>query len=101
MEYRREPRFQIDQPLTVTSFGNDASPIAGRLANFSARGVQLILDHELPMDSDVKIEWEGTLLLGEVVYCRPQGPGYLVGVALEEALFDTHAVAEMSEDRQR
>ena len=95
MEYRSEPRYEIDQPLMVTDLRVGLGPFLGRLVNLSARGVQVILNWELAVSSEVKIEWDGTLLLGAVVYCKPQGGEYSIGVALEHAVYDTHLLTEI------
>jgi hypothetical protein len=92
MDYRRGPRFEVDQPVNVTNL-EDRTPFPGKLANFSANGVRLILDRKIPIGSIVKVEWGGTLLLGEVVYCQDEGTDFYIGLELEDAIYDTEALA--------
>ncbi|MGA2262813.1 MAG: PilZ domain-containing protein [Acidobacteriota bacterium] len=98
MEYhRREPRFEIDQPVTVTNLNRAGMPMLGHLVNFSAIGTRLILDQQIPPGTMVKIEWGGTILLGEIIYCFQQGKEFAVGLELEDALYEREMVASMAE----
>ncbi|MBZ5497322.1 MAG: PilZ domain-containing protein [Acidobacteriia bacterium] len=94
---RREPRFEIDQPVTVTNLEQPGIPQLGRLANFSAKGTRMILAHELTPGTMVKVEWGGTVLLGEIIYCAPHGSEFAVGLELEDVLYEKHMFASMSE----
>jgi hypothetical protein len=98
MEYRREPRFETNQAVIVTNL-DCRSCFQGHLVNFSSQGVRLLLSQELGPGTAVKVQWPGTLLLGEVVYCRPGEGGYFAGLQLEDALFDTEALAAMTGER--
>ncbi len=98
MEYRRrEPRFDILQPVTVTNLDRAGMPLLGHLVNFSATGTRLILDQEIRPGAMVKIEWGGTILLGEIIYCFQQGKEFAVGLELEDALYEREMVASMAE----
>jgi hypothetical protein len=99
MDYRRGPRFEVDQPVNVTNL-EDRTPFPGKLADFSANGVRLILDRKIPLGSIVKVEWGGTLLLGEVVYCQVQDAEFSVGLELEDAIYDTEALANQMRPRR-
>ena len=63
--------------------------VKGRLANLSAHGISLILNCELPPGSAVKVEWGSTVLKGELIYCQPHGQEFLVGLKVEEPVYDT------------
>jgi len=89
MDSRQEPRFAADQPVTVTNLGAACSSVAATIVNFSARGLRLCLCEELPVGSLVKVEWGTTLLLGQIIYCKPEGEAYSAGMELEEAVYDT------------
>ncbi len=98
MEYRRrEPRFEIDQPVSVKNLEQPDIVVAGRLANFSASGIRLMLERELSLGTMVKVEWGGTILLGEIIYCSPQGAEFAVGLQLEDALYDAEGLCSMSD----
>ncbi len=92
---RRDPRFEIDQPVTVTNLHQPQSSVLGRLVNFSANGTRLLLEQEMKPGTMVKVEWGGTLLLGEIVYCTPQNSEFAAGLALEDAVYDTLVLASM------
>jgi len=98
MEYRRrEPRFVIDQPVTVRDLEHPGPPVLGRLVNFSAQGTRLILEQEISPGAMVKVEWGGTMLLGEIIYCAPEGAEFAAGLELEDALYETEVLASMPE----
>ena len=99
MEYRRDPRFQTNQPVSVTDLENSSSPQPGLLVDFSNLGVRLFVPCSLSPGTAVKVEWAGTLLLGEVIYCRPADEGFQAGLRLEDALYDTDALAAMLVER--
>ncbi len=99
MEYRHHPRFQTNQPVSVTDLENSSSPQPGLLADFSDQGISLRVPCRLSPGTAVKVEWAGTLLLGEVIYCRPAGEGFQAGLRLEDALYDTEALAAMVVER--
>ena len=67
--------------------------MTGHLKNFSASGTRLLLDREIRPGAMVKVEWGGTILLGEIIYCRPEGSKFAVGLELEDALYETEEVA--------
>jgi hypothetical protein len=90
---RREPRFEIDQPVSVTNLEQRDIILNGRLANFSANGTCLILAQNLRPETMVKVEWGGTMLLGEIIYCTPQGSEFAAGLELEDALYETEMPA--------
>ena len=98
MEYRRrETRFEIDQPVTVSNLEHRGVSLRGRLANFSASGIRLILSHRLDPGTMIKVEWGNTMLLGEIIYCSAEGSEFAVGLELEDALYETDSLAALAE----
>ena len=98
MEYRRrEPRFEIDQPVTVKNLENPGMPLLGRLVNFSAKGTRLILEGGIDPGTMVKVEWGGTVLLGEIIYCWAEGSEFAVGLELEDVLYEQEMIASMAQ----
>jgi hypothetical protein len=98
MEYRRrEPRFEIDQLVTITNLDRPDRPIGGRIANFSASGTRLVMQEELNRGTMVKVEWGTTVLLGEIIYCCRQGSEFAVGLELEDALYEKEEVASINQ----
>ena len=87
MDSRKEPRLETEQEVTVTLLGTPEIALAGRVVNLSGKGLCLATGRELPPGGALKVELADCLLLGEVVYSRAVEGGYLVGVALEQALY--------------
>jgi hypothetical protein len=101
MESRREPRFAINQTVHITNLGVPGDPISGKIVNISARGIRLLLDNEIAIGTIIKVEWATTLLLGQIIYCIPEGKQYSVGMELEEAVYDTHLFLTQSEHKSK
>jgi len=71
----------------------DAPAIRGEILNISEGGIQIWLNQALGYASLVRIEYDDNLLLGEVVYCRQERAGWLVGINVEHALLGLNALA--------
>jgi hypothetical protein len=98
MEYRRrEPRFETDQLVSVTNLEQPGLPVLGRLVNFSARGTKMRLSSEIRPGTMVKVDLGGTILLGEIIYCKSQGQEFAAGMELEDALYERELLESMSE----
>ena len=63
--------------------------IRARLANLSVHGLSLILDKKLHVGSMVRVEWGTDAFVGEVVYCRVHGKEIMVGLKVEESVYET------------
>jgi hypothetical protein len=96
MEQRSEPRLDENRPVRVTVLREPQRELAGRIENISGRGMRVVVDAPIAGRAPVKLEWDGTLLLGEVCYCERAPGGYGVGLQLEHALFDTHELARLA-----
>ena len=97
MDSRQEPRFEIDQEISVTLLGESEVVIPARIVNFSAKGIGLISSHPLPPGGALKIELADTLILGEVIYCRSDGSRYHAGIIMDQALYNTRGLAAFAE----
>jgi hypothetical protein len=98
MDDRRHiPRFDIDQPVSVKRLDLPGPFIPGRLVNFSAQGTRMILEAKVPPGALVRVEWGGTVLLGEVIYCNAEGNEFAAGLELEDAIYDPWPLGEASE----
>ena len=86
MNQRREPRFQIEQFLWITVFGEPDLRMPARIKNVSPRGIGLQLEGPVAAGSALKFELDDSLLLGEVIYCRDDGDSFYAGVELEQML---------------
>jgi hypothetical protein len=86
MDKRCEPRFAVDQSVTITTLGEHRSRQAAKVRNSSGSGLGLVVDTEIAVGTAVRIEWDDAILLGEAMYTRPLDNGHFVGVQLEQML---------------
>jgi hypothetical protein len=99
MNQRREPRFEANQPIWITLFGEPDIRLPARIKNVSLRGIGLELQGPVAIGTALKFEVDDSLILGEVIYCRQveascdEGSFY-VGVELEQALRGLGDLAE-------
>jgi len=87
---------EADTPVDVTLLGECETKLSGRITNYSNYGLDLTLDQRVPIGAAIKVEWNHTLLLGEVVHCRQEGDGFTVGLELEHALYNTAELARLA-----
>jgi hypothetical protein len=91
MNQRRETRVPADhvvtdQSVAVTLFGEPDIRLRGRVRNISGRGIGLEMEVPVAAGTALKVELDDALLLGEVIYCRPNESVFYVGVELEHSL---------------
>jgi hypothetical protein len=96
MDARNELRIEADQPVRITVLDESEAEFAGRIVNYSPKGMGLLLDRPIRLEAPVKIVWANQLLLGEVCYCRGEGTAYSAGVSLMHALHNTGELAELA-----
>jgi len=60
-----------------------------RLADLSVHGLSLIIREKLPVAAIVKVEWGSSTFLGELVYCETQGEEFLIGLKVEDSVYET------------
>jgi len=73
----------------LTSSDLPGSSSKARLADLSVHGLSLILNAELPVGSLVRVEWGSVTFMGELVYCQPHGDEFLVGLKVDDAVYET------------
>jgi hypothetical protein len=86
MKERREPRFEVNQSIWITLFGDPDIQLPARVKNVSGRGLGLELEGPVATGAALKLELDDTLLLGEVIYCRKDASCYYIGVEIEQSL---------------
>ena len=86
MDLRSEPRFPTDEPVRVTVLGGTKFEANGRIVNVSGRGMRLRINARVPVGAAIRVDVDGSLLLGEVAYCQADGEFFAVGLQLEQAL---------------
>ena len=81
---RQTPRQRLSQS-SVVSLLETGQVFHGEMRNLSEGGTQILLHEQLRVASLVKIEYADRFFLGEVVYCRKEQAGWLLGIRLERA----------------
>ena len=94
-EQRNERREQLYVSAKLTLIGSSRQVLYGEIRNISQGGTQISLSQPVPSFTLVKIEYNDSLLLGEVVYCQRDQSGWLVGVRVEHGLVGLEALAEV------
>jgi len=94
MNERRRPRFEANQSVWVTLFGEPDIRLPARIRNVSERGIGLELHGPVATGTALKFEIDDSLILGEVIYCREDEGSFYVGVELEQALCGLGALAK-------
>jgi len=87
MDQRREPRFVVNQIVTATVLGPYPRTETATVQNASGRGVALVLKAPVEVGAPLKIEFGDAMALGEAVHCHSMAQGYLIGIALDQALY--------------
>lgn len=86
MEKRRAPRFSAELPVAVTVLGEQELRCQGVVKNASGVGVGIEFPAFVAPGAAIKIELDNCLFLGEVVFCRPSGDAYFLGIQIDQAL---------------
>ena len=73
-------------------------PIPVEIADISGRGLRLRAAIAFAPGTLVRIDWNKTMLLGEVCYSQPEGQGFALGLRLEHSLLHTESLERL---RQR
>jgi hypothetical protein len=97
MERRREPRLEIETPATLSRLDTPARPISAVVVNVSGLGLALRTPYPMPSHTPARLDWNGGLLLGEVVYSRREGAGFTLGVSIRHSLHDLAGLAAACE----
>jgi len=89
MNRRSRTRFKTDLTVDVICSDIPGGSTKARLANLSVHGLSLILDKKLHTGSLARVEWAGGSFVGEVVYCQSHGREILVGLKVEDSVYET------------
>jgi hypothetical protein len=96
MDLRSQLRLEADEPVHVTVLGEGEAQLLGRITNYSANGMAIVVGSKVSIGAAVKVEWTDTLLLGEVCYCRRVGEGFAIGLRLEHVVHNTSELARLA-----
>ncbi|MBZ5581747.1 MAG: hypothetical protein LAQ30_05980 [Acidobacteriia bacterium] len=86
MQSCREPRFACYEDVVVAFPDGSETPRPARVTNTSPMGVTLEMNGPAPLGTRLRIEFPGTVAVGEAISCRPAPGAYYIGVRLEQAL---------------
>jgi hypothetical protein len=89
MNRRSRTRFKTDLTASVTCSDLPGSSVLARLADLSVHGLSLILDKKLTVGAQAKVEWGTVTFVGEVVYCKPHGKEVIVGLKVDDPVYET------------
>ena len=107
MEYRSEQRVSgtnlpVATQVRLTILGDgtgEETTLKASVGNLSGRGVRLLLDRPLALDTAVRVDFQhdedGALLLGEVVYCVQEGNHFAIGLELHHSLVHLTSLHEL------
>ena len=89
MNRRNRTRFRTDLTVNVGCADLQTGSCKARLADLSVHGLSLILKEKLPVGSIVRVQWGTVTFMGELVYCQPRGQEFLVGLKVEDSVYET------------
>lgn len=67
-------------------------PIPVEIADISGRGLRVLAAVSFAPGTLVRIDWNRTMLLGEVCYAQPDGARFALGLRLEHSLLHTESL---------
>jgi hypothetical protein len=89
MNRRSRTRFRTDLTVNVTCPDLPDGVAKARLANLSVHGLSLILGKKLHVGSLARVEWSSVTFVGEVIYCKPHGQEIIVGLKVDDSVYET------------
>ncbi|MBP1622792.1 MAG: hypothetical protein H6Q07_812 [Acidobacteria bacterium] len=89
MNRRSRTRFKTDLTVNVACSDLPGKSARARLANLSVHGLSLILNKKLNVGSLAKVDWGTVTFMGEVVYCKPHGKEVIVGLKVDDPVYET------------
>jgi len=90
---RAESRFRVDSPAIITTLAEPFKNATGRLIDVSKSGMRVATRSPFPVGAGVKIQFQDSLVLGEVVRCSAEDAEFVLGISIENAFFGGRASA--------
>ena len=97
MEKRKEVRYPVHRPVKLTVLGDHPAELDAYMSNLSGRGLRMTTSEAVPVSAAVKVNFDDTMMLGEVCYCEPSGTQWAVGLEMEQALSDLSGLGNLVE----
>ncbi|HYK88868.1 MAG TPA: PilZ domain-containing protein [Acidobacteriota bacterium] len=88
MDRRQELRTSSKETVTVTNLTAAWMHFTGQLRDLSSHGLGLILSLPLETDTTISVEWEDTIVLGQIAYCHKCSGKYHAGLRTEYLIYD-------------
>ena len=73
------------EPARITVLDDVNPSYDARIERLDRERLQLEVACAVPLGTPVKVESDGTVMLGDVCYCQPHAGAFQVGVRLEQA----------------
>jgi len=89
MNRRNRTRFKTDLTVNVRCSDILTGNCKARLSDLSVHGLSLILRQKLPTGTLVQVQWGSVTFMGELVYCQPRGEEFLVGLKVDDPVYET------------
>jgi hypothetical protein len=86
-ERRAESRFRVDSPATITTLREPFANATCRLIDVSKNGMRLATAEPFGVGVNVKIQFQDSLVLGEVLRCSAENKEFVLGISIENAFF--------------
>ncbi len=88
MDRRCEFRATSQRHVIVTNLTDTQYSFHAELINSSSRGLGLKTCLPLETDSFISVEWDETLVLGQIAFCYRSGNKYHTGLKMEYLIYD-------------
>jgi hypothetical protein len=89
MNRRSRTRFKTDLTVVVSPSDLPGVNLKARLADLSVHGLSLIVKKELNVGTVAQVQWGSVNFLGELIYCQPRGDEFLVGLKVDDPVYET------------
>ena len=86
----------VTGPVHITILGDKPERLVGEVETCTGSGMKLRTPRPLPVGGALKIEWQNTLMLGEVRQCLEQEGQFSAGIEIAHALFNTEEIARLA-----
>jgi len=93
----RELNWKPEQSVALSVLGDEARAGAARIVELSGRRMRLDGGVAVKTGDAVRLEWDGQLVLGEVLYSEPSG----FWIEIHHMLLDTAALTWQQQGWQR